>query len=126
MLRVDVESLPDGWEPVGEAVSEGPLEVRVGLYTGTAVVAHGGGEAKDVFGDTPNIAARIQAVAEADSVFITAATHRLVAGRFVVEERGTPATADCRNLMRALAPLPSSGCVDHGPRSARAPDRRPG
>src|SRR5215470_16213430 len=40
------------------------LQVRVGLHTGSAVVAHGGGASKDVFGDTPNIAARVQSVAE--------------------------------------------------------------
>src|SRR5215468_10650201 len=64
------------------------LSVRVGLHTGSAVVAHGGGASKDVFGDTPNIAARVQGVAEPDTVMISAATQRLVAGLFVVEERG--------------------------------------
>src|SRR5215472_6686797 len=47
------------------------LQVRVGMHTGAAVVAHGGGGTKDVFGDTPNIGARVQSVADADSVFIT-------------------------------------------------------
>jgi class 3 adenylate cyclase len=64
------------------------LQVRVGLHTGSAVVAHGGGTSKDVFGDTPNIAARVQGAAEPDTVLITAATQRLIAGLFVVEERG--------------------------------------
>src|SRR5262245_2742722 len=64
------------------------LHVRVGMHTGPAVVAHGGGESKDVFGDTPNIAARVQSAAAPDTVVISAATQRLVAGLFVVEERG--------------------------------------
>jgi class 3 adenylate cyclase len=64
------------------------LQVRVGLHTGSAVVAHGGGTSKDVFGDTPNIAARVQSVAEPGTVLMTAASQRLVAGLFVVEERG--------------------------------------
>ncbi|MBI3387638.1 MAG: AAA family ATPase, partial [Deltaproteobacteria bacterium] len=64
------------------------LRVRVGMHTGAAVVAHGGGAAQDVFGDTPNIAARVQGAAEPDTVVITAATQRLVAGLFVVEDRG--------------------------------------
>jgi len=64
------------------------LQVRVGLHTGSAVVAHGGGTSKDVFGDTPNIAARVQSAAEPGTVLITAATQRLVAGLFVVEECG--------------------------------------
>jgi len=67
---------------------QGGLHVRVGIHTGAAVVAHGGGAEKDVFGDTPNIAARVQGAAEPDTVMITAATQRLVAGLFVVEERG--------------------------------------
>src|SRR5262249_31932963 len=64
------------------------LRVRVGIHTGFAVVAQGGGESKDVFGDTPNIAARAQSAATPDTVVITAATHRLVAGLFIVEEYG--------------------------------------
>jgi class 3 adenylate cyclase len=66
----------------------GRLQVRVGMHTGLAVVAHGAGESKDVFGDTPNIAARVQSAATPDTVVISAATQRLVAGLFVVEERG--------------------------------------
>ena len=64
------------------------LQVRVGIHTGSTVVAHGGGASQDVFGDTPNIAARVQGAAEPDTVLITAATQRLVAGLFIVEERG--------------------------------------
>ncbi len=64
------------------------LQVRVGIHTGPAVVAHGGGASQDVFGDTPNIAARVQGAAEPDTVLITAATQRLVAGLFIVEEWG--------------------------------------
>jgi hypothetical protein len=36
----------------------------------------------------PNIAARVQAAAEPDTIAITDATHRLVSGLFVVEDRG--------------------------------------
>jgi class 3 adenylate cyclase/tetratricopeptide (TPR) repeat protein len=64
------------------------LQVRVGLHTGTVVVAHDADAAQDVFGDTPNIAALVHSVAEADSVFITAATHRLISGLFIVAEQG--------------------------------------
>jgi len=48
----------------------------------------GGGEQADVFGDAPNVASRVQSVAEPDSVMITAAVHELVSGLFVVEDRG--------------------------------------
>ena len=42
----------------------------------------------EVFGETANVAVRVQGVADPDTAVITAATQRLVAGLFVVEERG--------------------------------------
>jgi class 3 adenylate cyclase/ribosomal protein L40E len=63
------------------------LSVRVGIDTGSVVVGRGGGKEADVFGEAPNIAARVQAAAAPDSVFITAAMHQLVSGLFVVEDR---------------------------------------
>jgi class 3 adenylate cyclase len=53
------------------------LSVRVGIHTGPAVIGEGGTAAPDIFGDTPNIAARIQAIAEPGTVVITSATRRL-------------------------------------------------
>jgi predicted ATPase len=64
------------------------LAARVGIDSGSVVVGAGANKDADVFGETPNIAARLQAAATPDSVLITAATHRLVSGLFVVEERG--------------------------------------
>jgi len=64
------------------------LAVRVGIQTGSVVMGQGGGEGADVFGDAPNVASRVQSAAEPDSVVITAAVQELVAGRFVVEDRG--------------------------------------
>jgi hypothetical protein len=57
------------------------------------VVVVGGGADKSaaVFGDTPNIAARVQTIAQPGTVMVTAAVHRLVSGLFVVEDCGTPA-----------------------------------
>jgi predicted ATPase/class 3 adenylate cyclase len=64
------------------------LAVRIGIDSGLVVVGAGAGKETDVFGEAPNVAARVQAVAEPDNVLITSATHRLVSGLFVVEERG--------------------------------------
>jgi class 3 adenylate cyclase len=64
------------------------LAVRVGIHTGAAVIGEGGMDAPDIFGDTPNIAARVQAVAEPGMVVITRATRRLVSGRFLLEDLG--------------------------------------
>ena len=46
------------------------LEVRIGIHTGPVVIADGG----EVFGETANVAARVQTAAEPDTVAITAAT----------------------------------------------------
>ena len=69
--------------------STGPnLSVRIGIHTGSVVVVARDGRDSDIYGDVPNIASRVQTCADSDTVLITAATHRLVPGLFVVEERG--------------------------------------
>jgi class 3 adenylate cyclase/predicted ATPase len=60
------------------------LSARIGLESGPVVVEATG----DVFGDAPNIAARVQAVAEPGSVLITMNVQRQVAGLFVADEQG--------------------------------------
>ena len=67
------------------------LSLRIGLHTGLVVVGEMGGEDRQeqlALGDAPNIAARVQAAAEADTVVITEATHRLVEGLFDCRELG--------------------------------------
>ena len=60
------------------------LAARIGIEIG-AVVADVSGA---IFGDAPNIAARLQALAEPGTVLVTSRVHRLVAGMFVAEDRG--------------------------------------
>ena len=64
------------------------LAARVGIDSGAVVVGAGASKDTDVFGETPNIAARLQATATLGTVLITAATHRLISGLFVVEALG--------------------------------------
>jgi len=64
------------------------LAARVGIDSGGVVVGAGASKDTDVFGETPNIAARLQATATPGTVLITAATHRLISGLFVVEALG--------------------------------------
>jgi class 3 adenylate cyclase/tetratricopeptide (TPR) repeat protein len=83
------------------------LSVRVGIHTGAVVIGKDGSGETDVFGDTPNIAARVQGAAEPDSVYITAAVHRLVSGLFVVEDRGLSSlkgVAGPTQLFRVIQP----------------------
>ncbi|MBI3301640.1 MAG: AAA family ATPase [Deltaproteobacteria bacterium] len=62
-----------------------PLQVRVGIHTGLVVVGEMGGGGRHeqlALGDTPNIAARLQSIAEPDTVVVSAATQRLIQGYF--------------------------------------------
>ena len=65
------------------------LAVRVGIATGPVVVGDiiGKGAAQEsaVVGETPNLAARLQGIAEPNTVVLSQATRRLVTGRFDVE-----------------------------------------
>jgi class 3 adenylate cyclase/tetratricopeptide (TPR) repeat protein len=83
------------------------VSVRVGIDSGAVVVGAGAGKDADVFGETPNIAARVQTAAAPDIVLITGATHRLLSGLFLVEERGAQQLKGIANpveLYRVLSP----------------------
>jgi class 3 adenylate cyclase/tetratricopeptide (TPR) repeat protein len=99
-------SQPNPFTP-SSGPSSGPriegLAVRIGMHTGQVVIADGG----EVFGETANVAARVQSAAEPDTVVITAATQRLVTGMFVVEDRGPQALKGVREpvtLYRVVQP----------------------
>ncbi|HZZ23187.1 MAG TPA: AAA family ATPase [Roseiarcus sp.] len=63
------------------------LVARIGIATGPVVVDSAG----EIFGDAPNIAARVQTLADPGTVLITARVQRQVAGLFVAEDRGAHA-----------------------------------
>jgi class 3 adenylate cyclase/predicted ATPase len=68
------------------------LAVRLGVHTGPAVVGVMGGGGRHehlALGETPNIAARLQALAPANAVVISPVTSRLVHGTFALEDFGT-------------------------------------
>ena len=70
------------------------LAVRLGIHTGPVVVGQMGGGGRHehlALGETPNIAARLQGLAPANAVVISAVTARLVQGTFALEDLGTHA-----------------------------------
>jgi class 3 adenylate cyclase/tetratricopeptide (TPR) repeat protein len=71
----------------------GKLELRAGIATGLVVVGDlvGFGEARErsVVGETPNLAARLQALAKPNTVLIAESTRRLVGGLFEYQSLGT-------------------------------------
>jgi class 3 adenylate cyclase/tetratricopeptide (TPR) repeat protein len=68
------------------------LQTRVGIATGLVVVGdligEGSAQEQSVVGETPNLAARLQALAEPDSVVIGAGTRRLVGDLFEYRDLG--------------------------------------
>jgi class 3 adenylate cyclase/predicted ATPase len=67
------------------------LSVRIGIHTGSVVVGEVGDAGRHellALGETPNLAARLQTLAEADAILISASTLRLVRGLFEIRELG--------------------------------------
>jgi class 3 adenylate cyclase len=60
------------------------LSARIGLDSGRVVVDATG----EVYGDAPNVAARVQSAAAPGEIWITRAVHRQIAGLFVAEDKG--------------------------------------
>jgi class 3 adenylate cyclase/tetratricopeptide (TPR) repeat protein len=69
------------------------ISVRVGIHTGPVVVGSVGYDGRQetlALGSTTNIAARLESVAEANTVLISESTLRLIPGLFVTEEVPMP------------------------------------
>lgn len=67
------------------------IAVRIGIHTGSGVVGDVGGKTKReqlVIGNTPNVAARLQGLAEPNTVVISAVTRLLTGEYFVCESLG--------------------------------------
>jgi predicted ATPase/class 3 adenylate cyclase len=93
------------------ALNEDPrrprLSARVGIDSGTVVVGTGVGHSVEIFGDTPNIAARVQTAAEPGVLLVTDGVLRLISGMFTVEDRGPQTVKGIRrplNLYRVVQP----------------------
>jgi predicted ATPase/class 3 adenylate cyclase len=99
-------------EAVGKLRSQEPLQVRIGVATGLVVVGDlvGSGEAQErgVVGETPNLAARLQAMAEPNTVVIAAGTRRLLGSLFELGDLGTVNLKGIAGPARAWAALRAS------------------
>jgi hypothetical protein len=86
--------------------------VRVGIATGLVVVGDliGGGSVQEheVVGETPNLAARLQALAEPGTVVISSSTRRLTGGFFDYRDLGTVALKGFAETVQAWQALGAS------------------
>ena len=93
--------------------SSAPLQTRVGIATGLVVVGDliGSGEAQErgIVGETPNLAARLQGIAEPNTVVIAESTRKLLGNLFELEDLGAKDLKGIRGPVQAWAALrPSS------------------
>ena len=77
---------------VGALKTHAPLQTRVGIATGLVVVGDligsGASQEQAIVGETPNLAARLQGIAEPNSVVIAESTRKLVGNLFELEDLG--------------------------------------
>jgi class 3 adenylate cyclase len=79
-------------QAVGALKSASSLQARIGIATGLVVVGDliGSGEAQErgIVGETPNLAARLQAIAEPNTVIIAESTRKLLGNLFDLQDLG--------------------------------------
>ena len=89
--------------------SNAPLQIRIGIATGLVVVGDliGTGSAQEqaVVGETPNLAARLQGIAEPNTVVIAEGTRRLLGNLFDLNDLGAQELKGIGVPVRAWAAL---------------------
>ena len=97
---------------VSALTSRAPLQTRVGIATGLVVVGDlvGSGEAQErgIVGETPNLAARLQGVAEPNSVVMAEGTRKLLGNLFELQDLGAKDLKGIAGPTRAWAALRAS------------------
>jgi len=89
------------------------ISVRIGIHTGPVVIGRLGTAERGetlALGCTPNLAARLQALAAPDTVVISAATARLCQERFELEDLGPRAlkgVPELESIFRVVGPRPN-------------------
>ena len=81
------------------------LQARIGIATGLVVVGEvigvGSAQERTIVGETPNLAARLQALATPDAILISETTQNLLGGLFELESAGE------QNLKGFARPIPA-------------------
>jgi class 3 adenylate cyclase len=102
-------------DAVGRLVTQEPLNVRLGIASGLVVVGDligtGAAQERGVVGETPNLAARLQALARPGTLVIADSTRRQIGTLFEIEDLGPQALAGFGEPQRAWRVVGESGVV---------------
>jgi class 3 adenylate cyclase/predicted ATPase len=97
---------------VGDLKTHATLQTRVGIATGLVVVGDllGSGAAQEqaIVGETPNLAARLQGIAEPNTVVIAESTRKLLGNLFELEDLAAKELKGIADPVRAWAALRTS------------------
>jgi class 3 adenylate cyclase/predicted ATPase len=89
-----------------------PMQTRVGVATGLVVIGDligsGASQEQAIVGETPNLAARLQSIAEPNTVVIAESTRRLIGNLFELVDLGTKDLKGISGSVRAWAALRAS------------------
>ena len=92
-----------------------PLAARVGIASGLVVVGdligEGAAQERNVVGETPNLAARLQAIAAPNRIVIADSTRRQLGGLFDLEDLGPQALAGFADAPRTWQVIGESGVI---------------
>jgi class 3 adenylate cyclase/predicted ATPase len=102
-------------DSVGKLPTPEPLNVRLGIASGLVVVGDligtGAAQERGVVGETPNLAARLQALAQPGTLVIAEGSRRQIGGLFEVEDLGPRPLAGFAELQRVWRVVGESGVI---------------
>jgi class 3 adenylate cyclase len=102
-------------DAIGRLATPEPLNVRLGVASGLVVVGDligaGAAQERGVVGETPNLAARLQALAQPGTLVIAESTRRQIGALFEIEDLGPQPLAGFAEPQRAWRIVGESGVV---------------
>ncbi len=97
---------------VGALKTHAQLQTRIGIATGLVVVGDlvdaGGSQERGIIGETPNLAARVQGLAQPNTVVIADSTRRLLGNLFELQDLGAKELKGITGPVRVFAALRTS------------------
>src|SRR5258707_9754271 len=102
-------------DAVGRLATPERLNVRLGIASGLVVVGdligEGSAQERGVIGETPNLAARLQTLAQPGTLVIAESTRRQIGTLFEIEDLGPQPLAGFAELQRAWRAVGESGVL---------------